>query len=147
MDFLGAMKTELDGRKTLTENGAVAYATSGKELLDFLFAVSALRQADADVIKNRFAGIYYEDPMVAIKFLFWLRDCRGGNGERRIFRECLKWLAENKPDITMAILELVPEYGRWDDLWVLLDNTQLKDDVIDLIKKQLHKDLEAVNYE
>lgn len=146
MNFMSAMKTELDSRKTLTENGAVAYATSGKELLDFLFAVSALRQADAKYIKKRFAGIYYEDPMIAIKFLFWLRDCRGGNGERRIFRECLKWLAENKPDITKVTLKLVPEYGRWDDLWVLLD-TKLKDDVVDLIKEQLHKDLEVINYE
>lgn len=141
MNFMSAMKTELDSRKTLTENGAVAYATSGKELLDFLFAVSALRQADADVIKNRFAGIYYEDPMVAIKFLFWLRDCRGGNGERRIFRECMKWLAENKSEVAKAVIPLVPEYARWDDLCVLLD-TDLRDDVVEFVRKKLEEDME-----
>ena len=145
MNFMNAIKNELNKEKTYTENGAVAYATSGKELLDFSFETTALRDASEPEIENKFMGVYFEDPLVAMRYLFWLRDCRGGNGERRIFRVCLKALAKNKPSVAKAVLPLVPEYGRWDDLWCLLD-TGLKDDVIDLIKEQLHKDLEVIKH-
>ena len=143
MNFMNAMKNELNKEKTYTENGAVAYATSGKELLDFSFETTALRDASEPEIENKFIGVYFENPLVAMRYLFWLRDCRGGNGERRIFRVCLKALAKNKPSVAKAVLPLVPEYGRWDDLWCLLD-TGLKDDVIALVKKQLAIDMEAV---
>ena len=141
MNFMNAMQNELNNRKTLTENGAIAYASAGKEILDFFFAVTALRKSNDDVIKNQFAKVYYENPLDAWKFNFFLRDVRGGNGERKIFRACLKWLAENKPDATKRVIDLVGEYGRFDDLWCLLD-TNLKDDVCNFVKRQLESDIE-----
>ena len=144
MNFMNAMKSELDNRKTLTTNGAVAYETSGKELLDFLFAVTALRSADESNIKSKFANVYFEEPLTAVQFLFWLRDCRGGNGERRIFRICLDWLAENKPSVAKAVIDLVPEYARWDDLWGLLD-TELKDDIVKSVSNKLEEDVNATH--
>ncbi len=47
---------------------------------------------------------------------FNIRDCRGGKGEREIGRMCLKWLFLNYPEEFMDIINLIPEYGRWDDL-------------------------------
>lgn len=43
MALMNQLKEQLNDRKQLTENGAVGYATSGKELLDFNFAVSSMR--------------------------------------------------------------------------------------------------------
>lgn len=143
MSFYDSMQNQLDQRKTLTQNGAIAYETSGKALLDFNFAVTALRSASEKEITEMFSRAFYEEPHVAVKFLFWLRDCRGGNGERRIFRVCLIWLADLRPEIARAIVNLVPDYGRWDDLWVLLDG-QLKQEVIDFVGKQLDADNEAI---
>ena len=140
-NFMEGLETELKGRKTLTENGAIAYASAGKEILDFFFAVTALRKSNDDVIKNQFAKVYYENPLDAWKFNFFLRDIREGNGERKIFRACLKWLAENKPDATKRVIDLVGEYGRFDDLWCLLD-TNLKNDVCNFVKCQLESDIE-----
>ena len=34
MDFTNALKNEIDNSKTLTQNGAITYVTSGKKLLD-----------------------------------------------------------------------------------------------------------------
>ena len=143
-NFMRMMENEVSDQKTITENGAVAYKTSGKALTDFMFAVTALRQADKDRIYDEITKVYFEDPIIATKFMFFIRDCREGNGERRIFREYLRWLAENKPEIAKAVIPLVPEYARWDDLWVLLD-TQLKNDVINLIKQQLDNDLKEID--
>ncbi len=58
---------------------------------------------------------------ITMKLLFWLRDCRGGAGNRSAFRQCLRWLADHDPDWVIANLELVPQVGRWDDLRCLLD--------------------------
>ena len=47
---------------------------------------------------------------------FYIRDCRGGKGERKIGREAFTWLLISHPDIFMKVLHLIPEYGRWDDI-------------------------------
>lgn len=143
MSFMNHLKSRVNKQMTLTENGALAYETSGHALLDMLFAISALRGASRREIENMFSDSFYENPHDAVKFLFWARDCREGAGERRIFRENLLWLTENRPEIVKATLDLIPVYGRWNDLWVLLD-TPLKDDVIGLVKQTLATDREAM---
>ena len=139
MDFMDAMKAENNLRKTLTENGAVAYATTGKEMLDFNFKLAGYRKASEEEIQRDFGRVYYENPLLAVKFIFWVRDIRGGAGERRTFRVCLKWLAEHKPEVVKALIPLVAEYGRWDDILPLLD-TNLRKDVSAYYKKQLKED-------
>ena len=99
MGFMDLMKETSDQRKTLTENGAVAYATTGKEILDFNFKLSSFRKMDATKVKNEFGKVYYEDPLTAVKYLYWVGDIREGAGERKVFRSGLLWLAENKPEI------------------------------------------------
>ena len=141
MNFMNALEKATNKKMTLTDNGALAYETSGKKLLDFLFATTALRKASNQQICREFSGVYFENPLIANKFAFWLRDCRGGNGERRIFRNYLVWLAENKPEVAKAIVKLVPEYGRVDDLWCLLD-TELKDVIISWIEIKIKDDVE-----
>ncbi len=140
-DFMNGMKEQLDNRKTFTENGAVAFATSGKELLDFNFATTALRKMSDEEIATEYTKVYFEDPLIAVQYLFWLRDCRGGNGERKIFRVCFKWLAENKPEIARATIKFIPEFGRWDDLYCVVD-TKLCDNALDIISKQIAEDVE-----
>lgn len=76
--------------------------------------------------------------------MFYAGDVRGGVGERRLFRILLKYLADNHPDLARTVIEFVPEYTRWDNLWCLLD-TELADDVIDLVEKQLDKDITNMN--
>ena len=139
MNFMNAMQNELNNETQLTENGAVGYRTTGKKLLDLNFAVSSLRMASEQEIINKFMDAYYENPILAMQWLFYNRDARQGLGERRTFRVILKYLAEDKPDVVRNVIPLVAEYGRYDDLWCLLD-TDLKTDVFKVIKAQLQKD-------
>ena len=74
-----------------------------------------------------------------MRWLFFSRDVRGGLGERRLFRVVLADLAKESPEYVKPIVSLVPEYGRWDDLWCLLD-TPLRDDVVALVSSQLEND-------
>lgn len=136
-------KTICDGpsNRSVTENGAVGYKTSGKKLLDLNFAVSSLRSAPDSEIERRFAETLGEDFNTAIVWLYWTRDIRGGLGERRLFRVCMKYLAREFPDKVRKLLPLIAEYGRWDDLLCLLGTDTVKNDVVDIVKNQLTQDM------
>lgn len=117
----------------LTENDALTFIRSGSSLLDFYAQAGAMRknpEQALDLFKKAFA----EDREKAVRLLFYLRDVRGGQGERTLFRNCLQWLGETYPDVFEKIVEFVPEYGRWDDLF--FDNKKC----FEIIKKQLEKD-------
>lgn len=92
-------------------------------------------------VVNRFSRAFYEDKLLATKWLFLAGDVRGGMGERRLFRLCMYALAGSEPKLAKALLPLIPEYTRWDNL-VLLLNTQLCDDVVQIIKSQLDADIQ-----
>lgn len=140
--FMNDLKETLneDFNVSITENGAIGYRTTGKELLDINFAVASMRSMSEHQIVDKFVKAFYEDKLLAVKWLFYARDCREGVGERRLFRVCMKYLAKQHMDIAKTVIELIPEYGRWDDMWCLLD-TDLKDEVIHFVKVQLTKDM------
>src|SRR5574344_266801 len=121
MSFMNAVKNTLndDFNYSVTENGALGYRTSGKELVDLNFAVSSMRGMSEETIYNKFTKAYFEDKIMALRWLFFARDVRGGLGERRLFRVILKNMANDDPDIVKKLTPLVSEYGRYDDLWCL----------------------------
>lgn len=125
---------------SVTENGAIGYKTTTHPLVDLNFMVSSLRNCSNKVITNHFIKAYYESPKYAVKWLFFLRDILEGLGERRSFRVCMKYLANSHIEIAKAVMELIPEYGRYDDLLVFLE-TDLEDAVCKFMKKQLEKDI------
>ena len=139
--FMNNLKATLNNEfnTSVTENGALGYCTSGKELLDINFSVSSMRNMTPEQIVDKFVKAFYEDKLLAVKWLFYARDAREGIGERRLFRICLKYLAEQHPEIAAAVIPLVPKYGRWDDLWCLLD-TKLQENVLILVLQQLNDD-------
>lgn len=144
--FMDNLKETLneDFNVSITENGAVGYRTTGKELLDMNFAITSMRKMNEQQIVDNFVKVIYENKLWAVKWLFYVRDARGGVGERRLFRICMKYLAEKHRDIAKATLNLVSEYGRWDDLLCLLD-TNLENDVVELFKNQLDEDMKNMN--
>ena len=143
--FMNELKVTLNNEfnTSVTENSALGYRTTGKELLDMNFSVSSMRNMTPEQIVDKFVRAFYENKLLAVKWLFYARDVREGIGERRLFRVCLKYLAENHLDICKQIIPLVSEYGRWDDLWCLLD-TNAKKIVLTVVAKQLLIDMEGM---
>ncbi len=129
--------------KTFTENGAVSNRSTGKACLDLFATIGALRRASDLEIENRFMKAYTEDRDLAMKILFFARDVRGGLGERRVFRVILRWLAFNETGSVLRNLPYVAEYGRWDDVLVLLD-TPCRKAALALLKQQFDADLAAL---
>lgn len=116
-----------------TQNDAVTFIRTESSLLDFYAQAGAMRNGSEkalDLFKKAFA----EDRQKAVRILFYLRDVRGGQGERKLFRTCLEWLGTDVPEVFEQIISHVSEYGRWDDLF--FDN----EECFALIGKQLKKD-------
>ncbi len=140
MNALQVMKKILNTTKT--ENGDLAHKSTGSACLDFFSLCGGMRKNISDLEKI-FTKAYAENPVVAVKILFYMRNIRGGLGERNSFRVLLNKLALFYPETVKQIVYAVPEYGRWDDLLVLLD-TPAKDDAVALIKAQIEKDMKAM---
>ena len=127
----------------LTENGAVKHNTTKSAVLDmFALCGSYRNRSDADCILA-FKNAIEENETLALKCLFYLRDIRGGQGERRFFRVCFRWLANARPEAARRNLINVSEYGRWDDLIYSCFDTKVEEDAFAIIKHQLALDVEC----
>lgn len=116
-----------------TENGGLAYRSTNSAVYDMFATGAAYRsRSDEDCILL-FKNAYEENPTLALKCLFYIRDCRSGQGERRFFRTCFRWLAENKPNVARRNLKYIPFYGRVDDLYCLV-NTPLEKEMFFFLK-------------
>ena len=139
--FANAAKTAAS--MTTTENGHAAASTTGSALLDLYGQVGALRGQDEKRICNLLDRAIAEDRLLATKIMFYARDCRGGTGEREVFRTMLRHMAIVKPMAVVANMELIPEFGRWDDLYSLV-GTPAEDNMWELISRQEIEDLKSL---
>lgn len=151
MDFMNAVKETIleEYNTSVTENGALGYATTGKELLDLNFAVASLRNASENEIIERFKKAFYENKRLAIKWVFFARDVRGGLGERRLFRVIMRFLSEETPDAVIKLIPLFAEYGRWDDLIEMLKTVMcgdVRNSIIEYIGTQLYMDAQNATH-
>lgn len=125
-------------KDALTANGAVTHSTTNSALLDLFSVAGALRKQSDQEIINLWVKAYCEDNKMALQMLLWIRDCRGGAGERRTFRVIYNWLKNNNQQHASLVSAKVPEIGRWDDLWKSGD---LSDYEKELIKANLDNKL------
>lgn len=143
------MNTFLNGLQnatnyTYTENLALTHKSTKSDLLDMFALGGAYRTRSDDDVITLFKNAYAENPVYALKCLFYMRDCRGGQGERRFFRVCYEWLIANHPDAALRNLVQIPEYGRWDDMIYVTYHTPLWRDTVKIIKEQLSADMTSL---
>lgn len=136
--FMNALKQE--SNKTLTENGATTYKSTCDGLLDLFALGGAYRSRSEDDCIFLFKKAFDEDAVYALKCLFYLRDVRGGQGERRFFRVVTKWLANHETEAMKRNLQYVAEFGRWDDLYTFV-GTPLEKAAFKIMKHQLALDV------
>lgn len=127
---------------TYTENGALTHSTSGQALMDLFAMGAAYRSRSHEDVIFLFKKAYDENPTYALKCLFYIADCRGGQGERRFFRVCARWLASYDTEAMKRNLSHIPEYRRWDDLFVFI-GTPLEKDALEIVKNQLALDVQC----
>lgn len=127
---------------TYTENGAITHKTTKSDLLDMFALGGSYRKRSDDDVKLLVRKAFKENPVYALKCLFYLRDVRGGQGERRFFRVAIKDLVSVDADAVRRNLQFIPEFGRWDDLYVFV-GTALEADAMKIMKDQLELDVQC----
>jgi hypothetical protein len=115
-----AAKTALDVR---TANGMKTLHSSMSANVDLFFQIGASRGKD---ITPEWVRAYKEDRVTALRTLAWSRDVRGGAGEREIFRSVLRLVEKNYVKELPQLVDVTPEFGRWDDLLVLSTDLGVK---------------------
>ena len=118
-----------------TENGAVSYASTGKELVDQFGKAASYRGRDFSVVADDQARLWRENPDAALKFPFYLRLItrevkisetmktekvqRGAGARDEAFKRIL-WVAYNHEADFRKNAWLLPVVGSWKDLWTLM---------------------------
>ena len=128
---------------SMTDNGALAHKSTRSMVYDMFALGGAYRGRSEEDCILLFKNAFKENEELALKCLFYLRDCRGGQGERRFFRACFNWLCKQYPEAALRNLENVSEYGRWDDLLYSTYQTPLFTNALELIRHQLALDVEC----
>ncbi|KAJ3282561.1 hypothetical protein HDU79_009851 [Rhizoclosmatium sp. JEL0117] len=125
-----------------TWNGAVSHATTGIARVDLFYSTS--RGLDSQRLAALAAAAFDENPLDTLKIGAFVRDIRGGKGERSLGRHFLEWLATHKQLFLEHNLDsFVAKFGRFDDAIALM-NTPLEDKALELWATQLKKDLAAL---
>lgn len=137
MNFADALKVE--STHTYTENGAEALNTTSNACLDLFGCIGSLRERPVVEVERLFAEAYAEDKLLATKILFYARDIREGCGERKIFRDLLKYAAKYHLEAILNNLDLIGIYGRFDDLYCLID-TPVESEMWTAMKNQFEED-------
>ena len=138
---LEALK-EMDNYK-LTENGGIALKSTNSAVLDMFALCGAYRNHSNEDCIFMFKNAFEENADLALKCLFYLADCRGGQGERRFFRVCFNWLCRNYPEIAKKNVKYIPTFRRWDDVLYSCLGTTVMKDALALIKSQLVLDIQS----
>ena len=140
--LFNAMKQ--DTNYTLTENGGITHKTTMSAILDLFAMGAALRNRDEQDVIDMFIKAYNENADLAMKMLFYIRDVRGngGQGERRFFRVIIKYMANHFAyrESIRKNLQYIPFYGRWDDLYALVD-TALEPEMFAFMRQQFMVDM------
>lgn len=125
-----------------TENGAVSYASMGKEILNQFGKAGTARGRDISEVWNDQQKLWYENPLYALRFPFYLRmitrtvksfdgktteTVQRGQGARDEAFKRLLWIAKFHKDIFEKYIYLLPIVGSFKDLWtiMLLDDKKI----------------------
>jgi hypothetical protein len=139
MSFVENLKKK--SNETLTENGALTNISTFSFCLDLFYMAGAMRNSNVETIIDLVEKAFYENKDITMKILFFTRDVRGGLGERRFFKIAINTVAKIDVNAVKKNTPLIPEYGRWDDILTLYDISELKSDIVRLIRNQLETDI------
>lgn len=147
------------GNLTETENGAIAVKSTLDSVVDLFGTIGSMRENNyhepASVNKEllpMFAKAMQENKELAMKTLFYVRDCRGGMGEKEVFKTIMLALLELETEESYLLFKNnianIVEFGSWKDLLDIFNrtnNSQAKLDIVDYIYDTIHTDIRLMN--
>lgn len=124
-----------------TTNGADALNTTSNKCLDLFGRAGSVRNLSVEDKQILFDSAFKEDANIAVKLLFYIRDIRGGYGERDTFKDMIAQLAHISKESVEKNLWAILEFGRASDLYSLV-GTKAEDAMWNFMKEQFELDYE-----
>lgn len=120
-----------------TENGMRAFQSTLNANVDLFSSVGAARGKN---LNSQFEMALKENQDIALRVMQYTRDIRGGQGERKLFRDFMLHLEATRPDLLVEshLLENIPEIGRFDDL-LIFTNEDVRDKAFTVFTSHLLK--------
>jgi len=147
-----------------TANGAISYSTVGSPLVQLFFKSvrdiphteynAAKPSTDSQSAKSLgitsksleeyFEAAWSADKTRTLKFIFYLRDCRNGKGEKSLFRALIQHcLTTGKVDEVLRNMKHIPSFGSWKDIACCFYGTPYQSTALELTAAKLQEDLTA----
>lgn len=144
---------------TETENGAVAVKSTLDSVVDLFGTIGSMREPKyhkpANINKELlplFIKAMQENQELAMKTLFYARDCRGGMGEKEVFKTVMLALlnvdSEESYQLFYKNMVNIVEFGSWKDLLDIFDRTskpKAKVDIAQYIYDNIQVDIKLMN--
>jgi hypothetical protein len=127
---------------TRTENNAIAHASTESKVLNLFALGGALRQRTKEEVRDLLHDAWTDNDRLALRAIMFLSDIRQGQGERDFFKTAIDYIIQHDPKIAEKLLEIIPEYSRWDLVYQYAD-TKLENSMFQFVKKQFLADLET----
>lgn len=123
---------------TFTQNGALTYSTSGDACVDFFSKAGAIRKKDQHEIVSLFVNAFKQNPEHALRTLAYVRDIRGGLGEKRVYRLITRVLLDKGANLDV-FADMTVEFGSWKDIFEICTDAE----IAHIVKRELARRTEA----
>lgn len=135
-----------------TEKGAKSYPVSGDPRVDLFFksvrnmpcadftAAKGTEEAEEKYLEFLLDECWKVSPIDTLRLGFYIRDCRGGKGEKLLFRAFCRWLLRWHVHDLRANMEHIPFYGSWKDLLIVFMGTSQESRALLQLADQLKAD-------
>ena len=125
--------------------GSAVYTPGGVGDPRVVLSVKAVRgatAADLVAVHDQILASKTDEMLTdAVLLAFQNRDIRGGKGERAIFQTLFQNIAKHHPLLGENLVDLVPEYGSWRDVFTLATQVPaLQKTIFKLVTDQLRRD-------
>jgi hypothetical protein len=139
MGSLNNTKIGVNGETVLTEDGVGNYRVAlftmlNRGLANFYineYITKVFNQGNQDAMKDLFV------------MAFQTRDVRGGKGERMLFYNFIESLYNQDKETVVKMMNLIPEYGCWRDMWEILKRIpDLESVIFSIVKEKFLEDIE-----
>ena len=140
------------GASAETEKGAKSYPVSGDPRVDLFFkSVRNMPCADfsadegTEEAKEKYFEFLLEEcweksALDTLRLGFYIRDCRGGKGEKLLFRAFCRWLLREHIHDLRINMDSIPFFGSWKDLLIVFLGTSQESRAILQLATQLKDD-------
>ena len=129
-----------DTQASVGMKGSDVFDSTGSSFVDL--SVRLVRGGWSPELEALFLKALETSEEDTIVLAFQTRDIRGGKGERKLFGQMVEILLKTRPELMIGLLDLVPEYGCWRDLYTE-HFYGYRPDVVDLVVKQLKADADT----